>query len=530
MPRKRSEPLITLGWSIISWVEHFLVHGPGDVEGQPIVLDDEFSAFILKGYRLTPSGARVVRRAFLSRAKGRSKSGLAAMLACVEALGPARFDHFAESGEVSSWGYVYDEGEPVGRPVQHPEVLCVATEENQAGNTYDGIYYMLGPETCSDALLAEFGPIDIGLARINLPGGGFIEPVTSSDSSKDGGKSTFIVADETHLWVLPRLRRLHGIMTRNLLKRKIASGWMLETSTMYAPGEDSVAEGTHKYAQSVREGRLADQSLLFDHVQAPTDLNLALKRDRMRGLRLAYGPAADWMNLEAICNSWNDPQVKEADFRRYWLNQPVSTSGSWLPFGAWQAITDATRTIADGSDVVLALDGSFNGDTTGIIVVSIEDKPHIDVVEAWERPPDAPQDWRVPIADVEASIKRACLRWRVREVTADPFRWARSLQELDAEGVPVSEFEQTSKRMTPATKNFYNAVVDQDITQSGHLMLERHIGNAVLHEDSRGTRITKETAHSTRRIDLAVCSIMGLERARFSVPEVVPEFYSWADL
>ena len=72
--------LVTMGWAAISWIEHYLVHGPGDVQGQPIELDDEFAAFILKAYRLDPkTGERVVRRAFLSRSKGRSKSGVAAM-------------------------------------------------------------------------------------------------------------------------------------------------------------------------------------------------------------------------------------------------------------------------------------------------------------------------------------------------------------------------------------------------------------------------------------------------------------------
>src|SRR4249919_488396 len=109
-----SEPFLTLGWAGISWIEHYLVHGPGDVQGQPIELDDEFAAFILKAYRVDPkTGARVIRRAFLSRAKGRSKSGLAAMVACFEALGPCRFDHFAEAGEVSDWGYEYEAREPV---------------------------------------------------------------------------------------------------------------------------------------------------------------------------------------------------------------------------------------------------------------------------------------------------------------------------------------------------------------------------------------------------------------------------------
>jgi len=509
----KPDPVLSLGFAGISWVEHFLVHGPGDVQGEPIELDDEFAAFIVKAYRVDAKGARRVRRAFLSRSKGRSKSGLAAMVACFEALGPCRFDHFAEQGEVSPWGYEYEPGEPVGRPVTYAEVLCVATEESQAGNTYDAIHYMLHPDTCSRELLEAFGRLDVGLTRINLPDRrGSIEPLTSSDKAKDGGKSTFIVADETHLWVLPRLIRLHGTMTRNLLKRKIASGWMLETSTMYAPGEGSVAEATHAYAQSVAEGRLRDRTLLFDHRQAADTYDLSHKTQRVRALREAYGPAAAWMDLDAIAGSWDDPQVKEADFRRYWLNQPVSTSGTWLPHGAWDRCK-STRTIPDGADVVLALDGSFNGDTTGVVVVEV-DTMHLDVLAAWERPADLTADnWRVPIADVEETIRAAGLRYRVLEVTADPYRWQRSLEQLEADGLPVTEFPQSAQRMTPATKAFYNAVVDQQVTHSGHPMLTRHVGNAVLKDDSRGTRIVKESKGSIRRIDLAVCAVMGLERA-----------------
>jgi hypothetical protein len=333
----------SLGWAAIDWIEWFLVHGPGDVQGQPIELDEEFAAFIVKAGRVDPkTGERLVRRAFLSRAKGRSKSGLAAMIECYEALGPCRFDHWAEAGEVSYWGYEYEEGEPVGKPLAYVEALNVATEEGQAGNTYDAVYYMLHPDTCSPELLAEFGRLDVGLGRINLPNKrGYIEPVTSADTSKDGGKSTFIVADETHLWVLPRLHRLHGIMTRNLLKRKAASGWMLETSTMYAEGENSVAEGTHAYAESSSRSR---KFLLFDHKQASEHWNLEDRRERLKALREAYGPAAAWMNLDAIADSWDDPQVSEGEFRRFWLNQPVplvEAPPSILP--NWGVLTSAAE-------------------------------------------------------------------------------------------------------------------------------------------------------------------------------------------
>lgn len=324
-----SKPFRSLGFYAIAWIEHFLVHGPGDVQGQSIELDDEFATFILKAYEVAPDGSRKVRRAFLSRSKGRSKSGMAAMVECFEALGECRFDHWAEPGEISDWGYEYEPGEPVGRQLTYVECLNVATEEKQAGNTYDAVYYMLHPETCSSELLDRFGALDVGLTRINLPKSrGFLEPVTAANESKDGGKSTFIVCDETHLWIPPqdpkarfRLGLMHQTMARNLLKRKQASGWMLETSTMYAEGEKSVAEGTHNYAKALNGS--ARSKLLFDHRQASMQWNLDKRGERIKALKEAYGPAAAWMDLESIADYWDDPQASEADFRRFWLNQPV---------------------------------------------------------------------------------------------------------------------------------------------------------------------------------------------------------------
>ena len=320
-----AEPFVTLGGSAVSWIEHYLVHGPGDIQGQRIAMDDEFAAFVWKSYRLDPvTGFRRIKRAFISRAKGRAKSELAGWIGCFEALGPCRFDHWAEAGEVSPWGYEYAEGEPVGRPLTYVEALCVATEEGQAGNTYDVITYNLDPDTCSPELAADFPGLDVGLSRVNLPNSrGSIEPVTSGDSSKDGKKSTFIVADETHLWLLPRLKKMHATMNRNLRKRKLAQGWMLETSTMYGEGEGSVAEGTHAYAMAVRTGKRKDAELLFDHRQAAMEWDLSIFDDRLLALRESYGPAAEWMDLRGIAGDYDDPQVTEAEWRRFWLNQPV---------------------------------------------------------------------------------------------------------------------------------------------------------------------------------------------------------------
>jgi phage terminase large subunit-like protein len=71
--------------------------------------------------------------------------------------------------------------------------------------------------------------------------------------------------------------------------------------------------------------------------------------------------------------------------------------------------------------------------------------------------------------------------------------------------------------MTPATTRFYEAVMNGSLTQSGDPRLARHLDNAVLKADSRGTRIYKEHRHSQQRIDLAVAAVMALDRAAANI-------------
>jgi hypothetical protein len=48
----------TLGWQVIDWIETFLCHGPGDVQGAPISIDDEEALHICWLYRIHPQGIR----------------------------------------------------------------------------------------------------------------------------------------------------------------------------------------------------------------------------------------------------------------------------------------------------------------------------------------------------------------------------------------------------------------------------------------------------------------------------------------
>jgi len=93
----------SLGWFATAWMEHFTVHGPGDVQGDPVVLDDELAGFTVDSYALDASGCRLYDSVFLSRAKGRDKSGHAGRFVLFEAFAPCRFERWAEGGEVYRW-------------------------------------------------------------------------------------------------------------------------------------------------------------------------------------------------------------------------------------------------------------------------------------------------------------------------------------------------------------------------------------------------------------------------------------------
>jgi phage terminase large subunit-like protein len=217
------------------------------------------------------------------------------------------------------------------------------------------------------------------------------------------------------------------------------------------------------------------------------------------------------------------------------LNQWVNTAQAWLPAGAWDACRTDEGPIGDGVEVCLGFDGSFNNDSTALVAVTCptetDPSPIVEVVACWERPTEAGNDWTVPILDVEDAIRAACRRLQVREIVCDPYRWARTYQVLEAEGLPVVEFPQSAARMTPATQRFYEAVMNGSISHAGDPRLARHLANCVLRVDSRGSRLSKDARNSPRKIDLAVAAVMALDRA-VREPERAPDvgFFAWDDL
>ena len=120
-------PYPTLGPQVCDFIEQNMVRGPGDLRGQPVILDDEWRALIFRMYEVFPkghalAGRRRFKRVGLSLPKGLAKTESAAMIAACELHpdAPVRWKGFTKKGE------------PIGGPVTDPYIPMVAYTQEQS--------------------------------------------------------------------------------------------------------------------------------------------------------------------------------------------------------------------------------------------------------------------------------------------------------------------------------------------------------------------------------------------------------------
>lgn len=303
-----------------------------------------------------------------------------------------------------------------------------------------------------------------------------------------------------------------GVVNRDLFEVVSLAQGKRERSVLVAIGtpgpnlDDQVLLSLRRYALDHPE----DGSLIFREWSAAGFEHHPVDCDHC--WRLANPALDDFLHRDALV-ALLPPKTREATFRRARLCQlATDTEGGFLPPGVWdQLATD--EPIPPGSDVVLALDGSFSDDTTALLLATVSTEPHFQPLRVWERPP-GDDSYRVPVAEVEDTIRQACRDFTVHEIIADPFRWTRSLQALEAEKLPVVEFPHSPSRLTAATTDLYSAAVNGRLTHTGDARLAEHVAAAVVVEDGRGMRLSKRSRLKTaRKIDLASCLVMAHSRA-----------------
>ena len=359
---------------------------------------------------------------------------------------------------------------------------------------------------------------------IEVPSTGSVYRVLSSEAfTKEGLSPTLVLYDELH--AAPN-RELWDVMTLAQAARYDALTLAITTAGVRtdSTGQDSVAYGLYQYAQKVAAGEVDDPSFFGAWWQAASDCD---HRDpkNWKISNPGFGDIQDPEDFESAVK-----RTPEAEFRTKRTNVFVSAQHAWLPNGAWSALPEC-EIPEDGTRCVLGVDGSFSGDATAIVGVTLEEIPRIWLIGNWEKQPTDREDWRVDISEVESEVMKACGRWDVVEVAFDPYRWQRSMDALASSGVPIIEYASSSPaRMVPACSKFYDAVTGGLIAHDQSAILSRHLDNTVIKIDRLGPRIVKEHRGSPRKIDAAVCAVMAFDRATFAreaEPEaLVPQFFN----
>lgn len=346
---------------------------------------------------------------------------------------------------------------------------------------------------------------------------GAIFRVLSAEAGlQEGLNPSLVLLDEVH--VQPN-SELYDVLSQGSGTREHPLVVTISTfgNKFDSKGAESFAYGLHGRAMKVVSGELEDDTLGVRCYETPADAD-HLDPETWY---IANPGLGDFLSIADMASV--SRKIHEAAFKTKRLNVWAAGKAAWLPAGAYDACADTERgPVPDGAKVVLSFDGSYSNDSTGIIITTVEETPHQVVLGLWERPDDDPH-WRVPMPEVEAELLAAFTTYDVVELCADPYRWADVLQRLalTVGEERVIDFPQSPSRMIPATASFYERAVAEipGVTHDGDPRLVRHIGNAVVKTGRNGGQLSKDA--DTRKIDLAVCAVMGLARAIHHYAEAV---------
>lgn len=328
---------------------------------------------------------------------------------------------------------------------------------------------------------------------------------------------------------------MYRTVTRNLRKRKkIAGTWFLETTTMFSPGDESMAEATYDEADAIREGRKrrGRHRVMFDHRWGEcSDLTDA---DALRlALEEAYGDATLWIDIDGLIDEFYDVRNEENDSRRYFLNARVSSADAWIQEHEWTACKRSDKSLQKHDLVTIGMDGAVRDDATAVVACRVSDG-HIELLGLFEKPEGrAGIGWQVDREKVDACMAQAMKDYEVVGVYCDPAHWQDYIDRWQSQWGEEMQVRATVARpmewwtnkgipMAQALERFHEAVQEKRITytnpedrageqQQLALGLTRHVLNARRRVNRSGTQISKDRPKSDKKIDAAVAATLAYE-------------------
>lgn len=493
----------TLGYAIADFIEAKCVVPDRDQVGEPFLLTDEQLRFVLWFYRVRPETVFNTdlqlwqtpfvfnRGAQLTRPQKWGKGPFAGAIICAEAQGPVVFD---------GWD---SQGQPVGRPWMTPLIQVTALSEDQTDNIWTALQPMI-----------ELGDIahdipDTGLTRINLPGGGRIEPVTSSAKSRLGQRVTFLGQDQTESWTQSN----GGRALADNQRRNIAGmgGRWLSTPNAWDPSEESVAQYTSEHEHD---------GVFHDDVTPPESLSVRNKVERRKALKMVYGDSVKWVDLDRV-----DAEIEAllprdpAQAERWFLNRKNASEGRAFDGDKWDGLA-TTDQVEPKSVIVMGADGARFHDALAVIGTDVV-TGHQWAIGIWERPENAGSDYEHPLDQVDGAVSEAFERFDVWRLYADPQYIDLLIEKWQGrwgDDRVIAWRTNRPQQICWAVRNYADAIGSGDLSHDGDATFSRHLKNAVrmkmnVYDDEHRLMhsLQKDRPGSPRKIDAAMAAVLSWE-------------------
>lgn len=480
-----------------------LCHTKGTWAGKPFELIDWQEQIIRDLFGvLKPNGYRQFNTAYIEIPKKQGKSELAAAVALLLLCG---------------------DGE------ERAEVYGCAADRNQAKIVFDVAVDMV--RFCP-ALSKRVKILESQKKITYLPTNSSYQVLSADVANKHGFNTHGVIFDELH--TQPN-RKLFDVMLQGSGDARMQPLYFLITTA----GNDtnSICYEVHQKAIDIAEGRKVDPtfySVIYGAAEDEdwTDPKVWKKANPSLGITVGID------KVKAACESAQQNPGEENAFRQLRLNQWVKQSVRWMPMDKWDACAfPVSEDDLEGRICYGGLDLSSTTDITAFVLVfpplDEEDKYYVlpyfwipeETLDLRVRRDHVPYDlWErqgtlmttegnvVHYGYIEKFIEQLGERFNIREIAFDRWGAVQMVQNLEGMGFTVVPFGQGFKDMSPPTKELMKLVLEEKIAHGGHPVLRWMMDNIFIRTDPAGN-IKADKEKSTEKIDGAIATIMGLDRA-----------------
>ena len=480
-----------------------LKHTKGKWRGQPFALLPWQETVIRDVFgTVKENGYRQYNTAYVEIPKKNGKSELAAGVALYMTCGD------------NEWG---------------AEVYGCASDRQQASIVFDVAVEMV--EQCP-ALKKRIKPVMSVKRLVYKPTNSFYQVLSAEAYTKHGLNVHAVIFDELHSQ--PN-RELFDVMTKGSGDARTQPLFFLITTA--GTDRHSVCFEQHQKAEDILQGRKIDPTFYPVIYGASDDADWS-SEDVWKKANPSLGHTIDIEKVRNAYLSAKDNPAEENIFRQLRLNQWVKQSTRWMQMEKWDACAfpvDERELL--GRECYGGLDLSSSIDITAFVLVfppRNDTEKYIFLPYFWipeenmirrVRRDHVPYDvWEkqgflhttegnvIHYGFIENFIDDLGKKFHIKEIAFDRWGAVQMVQNLEGLGFTVVPFGQGFKDMSPPTKRLMELVLEKNIAHGGHPVLRWMMDNIFVRTDPAGN-IKPDKEKSTEKIDGAVATIMGLDRA-----------------